>query len=351
MPLKVGFVYPSPRRALAAEVGAGRAPDTTLLGQNHLGAHGIQASIVDSLLTQVRWRWPFIRRLAWNLREVTAPFEAGPSDVLLTTVANVMPLCARLRRRVQVVVLNYGLCVIYTRSGRTRRRILSASLSSASHVVCLGESQRAELLSQIDLPQERVHVVRLGVDERYFIPRPEADGTGPDVLSAGRDLARDYKTLADALSGLDVRAEIGAFPHNVANISFPRHTRVRWVDIATLRTLYTGAGVIVIPQRADGYRYGSEGGGLTAFLEASAMARPIVATERAILHDYARDGENALLVPAEDPAALREAITTVLGNRELANRLGSAARRRVESELTTRHFAENIAPILHAAAP
>ena len=81
------------------------------------------------------------------------------------------------------------------------------------------------------------------------------------------------------------------------------------------------------------------------------MARPIVATERAILHDYARDGENALLVPAEDPAALREAITTVLGNRELANRLGSAARRRVESELTTRHFAENIAPILHAAAP
>jgi hypothetical protein len=36
--LRVAFVYPNPRSQLAREVDAGEAPDSTLLGQNHLAA-------------------------------------------------------------------------------------------------------------------------------------------------------------------------------------------------------------------------------------------------------------------------------------------------------------------------
>ena len=62
------------------------------------------------------------------------------------------------------------------------------------------------------------------------------------------------------------------------------------------------------------------------------------------------DGETALLVPPEEPEALADAIRRVLQDDELARRLGEAGRARVEAELTTRHFAERIAPILRAAA-
>jgi glycosyltransferase involved in cell wall biosynthesis len=89
---------------------------------------------------------------------------------------------------------------------------------------------------------------------------------------------------------------------------------------------------------------------LTALLEALAMAKPVVATERPILRDYVVDGETALLVPPEDPAALREAVQRVLGDEELAQRLGANGRARVEAALTTRHFAERIAPVLREAA-
>ena len=62
-----------------------------------------------------------------------------------------------------------------------------------------------------------------------------------------------------------------------------------------------------MPQRRDDYVYGSEGGGLTAILEAMAMGRPVVATERAILRDYIDDDVDGILVPPKirRPCAVR----------------------------------------------
>jgi len=83
-------------------------------------------------------------------------------------------------------------------------------------------------------------------------------------------------------------------------------------------------------------------------LEAMAMGRPIVASNRAILHDYVSDGVEALLVPPEDATALRAAIDRVLGDPELARSLGAAARARVESSHTSRGFAARLAPLLRS---
>ena len=234
-----------------------------------------------------------------------------------------------------VVVVNYGLCLIWERSSGARRRLLRASLRSAAAVVCLAESQRAQLLAQTGLPPRRVHVVPLGIDERYFAPRPAAPASAePYVLAVGKDLARDYGTFARAVEQLGVRAEIAAYPRNVEGIRLPAGTRAR----------------VQLPQRRDGHPYGSEGGGLTALLEGLAMARPVVASDRAILHDYVEDGVSALLVPPEDPAALAAAIGRVLAEPALGASVGLAGRAQVEAGLTSAHFAAGLAPILTAAA-
>jgi len=102
--------------------------------------------------------------------------------------------------------------------------------------------------------------------------------------------------------------------------------------------------------RRDGYPYGSEASGLTAFLEASACARPVVATERAILRDYLEPEQTGVLAAPEDPPSLREAIERVLSDRGLATRLGTSARAAVEERYTTRLFAERLAPLIREAA-
>jgi glycosyltransferase involved in cell wall biosynthesis len=340
----VAFVYPNPRAELAAQVARGEAPDSTLLGQNHLAALGIEAHVHDPALTRRGGG-----RLRWNLRELTLPWELGAAEVAFTPLAGLFPLAARARRHPRVVVVNYGLCTIWERSSRARRAVLSASLRSAAAVVCLGQWQRERLEEQTGA---RATTALLGIDERYFAPRPAPEPAAeeePYVLAVGKDLARDYGTFAEAVRRLGVRAEIAAYPRNLEGVRLPPRTRARAVSAGELRELYAGATCVVVPQRRQDYPYGSEGGGLTSLLETLAMARPLVATDRPILHDYVTDGETALLVPPEEPEALAGAVRRILEDAELARRLGEAGRARVEAELTTRHFAERIAPILHAA--
>jgi glycosyltransferase involved in cell wall biosynthesis len=344
--MRAAFVYQNARGPLVRAVERGEEPDSILLGANHLGEHGIAAVVHDPLLTR-RAVPPPLDRVAWNLRELMLPWELGRADVLFTPLAALLPLAARLRPGLRTIVVNYGLNLIHLRAGAARRRLLRASLRAAERVVCLGESQRQYVVEGIGARDDRTLTLLLPVDERWWSPRGAPDGE-PLVLTAGKDLARDFATFAAAVAGLDARAELAVLPRNLEGIRLPANATARRVGSSELRDLYARAAVVVVPQRADGYRYGSEGGGLTALLEAMAMAKPVVATERAILHDYVSDGEDALLVPPGDPAALREAIERVLGDSELAARLGRAARARVERAHTTRGFAGRLAPLLRS---
>jgi glycosyltransferase involved in cell wall biosynthesis len=168
------------------------------------------------------------------------------------------------------------------------------------------------------------------------------------VLTVGKDLARDFATFLAAVEALDVRVQLAVFPRNLRGLALPGNAEAGQLSPVELRDAYARAACVVLPQRDDTYPFGSEGGGLTALLEAMAMGKAIVASDRAIIRDYVDDGVEALLVPPEDPAALRAAVARVLGDRELAARLGAAARARVERAHTTPLFAAQLAPVLRA---
>jgi glycosyltransferase involved in cell wall biosynthesis len=343
--VRATFVFPNPRSALLAAVAAGEAPDSTLLGSNHLAPHGIDARVHDPLLSRIQLRAPF-DRVAWNLREVILPVELGRTDVVFTPLANVLPLAAR-ARRLPVVVVNYGLNLIWRRASPRRRTLLGRSLRTAARVVCLGESQRQELITAVRLPETNVLTLLLPVDAEFFAPAPEPKGE-TTVLTVGKDLARDFATFLAAVGQLDAGVQLAVYPRNLEGLELPSNAKARQLSPVELREAYARAACVVLPQRNDAYPFGSEGGGLTALLEAMAMAKPIVVSDRAIIRDYVDDGVEALLVPPEDPAALREAVERVLGDRELAQRLGLAARARVERAHTTPAFAARLAPVLRA---
>lgn len=345
--MRATFVYPNSRRDLLAGIERGEEPDSTLHGALFLGEHGIEARFHDPLLT----RLPLperLDRLAWNARELTTPYELRGTDVVFTPLAALLPLAAR-GRRLPVVAINFGLNLIWRRASRARRMLLRSSLRAAARVICLGEAQRSELIAAAGLDPERVVTLPIPVDATFFRPDGEHDGNGARVLTVGKDLARDYSTFLAAVQPLPVDATIVAHRRNVEGLDVPANADLRGgISFGELRELYAGAACVVLPQRGESYEYGSEGGGLTALLEAMAMGRPVVATDRAILRDYVDDGVEALLVPPEDPAALRGAIERVLGDSELARSLGSAARARVERAHTSPGFAARLAPVLRS---
>ena len=110
---------------------------------------------------------------------------------------------------------------------------MGAALRSAQAVVCFASAQREQLLRQHDLDPDRVHMVPFGVDERFYSPR-SAPANGY-VLAVGRDMARDYRTFASALDGLDARAIIVASERNLTDVKVPEQRR------ASARRLLPGA--------------------------------------------------------------------------------------------------------------
>jgi glycosyltransferase involved in cell wall biosynthesis len=77
-------------------------------------------------------------------------------------------------------------------------------------------------------------------------------------------------------------------------------------------------------------------------LEALAMARAIVATRIDGVMEVAQHGVTALLVPPGDPAALADASISLLKDKELASRLGTAGRTLAEERFSVSRMVEEV---------
>jgi glycosyltransferase involved in cell wall biosynthesis len=327
---------------------AGEAPDTGLWGQNHLRELGVDAVIRDSALRRSHLTPGLRHRVTWHARELVLPFELRDVDVVVTPLATVLPLTSRVVRGPKILVVSYHLLTALDRSGPLKRFAIRQSLASAAGVVTISTTSRDRLLDRTGLDPEKVSVVHLGVDDRWWQPLPPS----PDghVLAVGRDLARDYATLARAVDGLDRKTVIVAKEENLRGVQLPANVDVRSnIQQDELLALYAGASCIVVPLVSADDPRGSENSGTTALLEGMASAKPTIVTTRPFLDDYV-DKSATATVPPGDPDALRTAISAILDDPSRAQAMGLAGRALVETRFTTRRFAEQLASIIEAVA-
>lgn len=339
--MRVAFVYPNPRGDLPERVRRGEAPDTSLLGLDHLQALGVDAFAHDSLLRRSTPKHGLTHRASWYGREVALPWELRDADVIVTPLATLLPLFARLRRRPRVLLVAYHLVSAWDRAGKLRRSLQHASLAATAGILTSSTAAREGLLERTRLPPHHVRTATLGVDVDWWQPTPLPENG--HVLTVGRDLARDYETFGRALDGLNVRGVVVAKEENLRGVRLPENVEVRLnVGPDEVRDLYAGARCVVVPVRPTTDPRGTENSGTVALLEAMACGRPVVVTDRPYLRDYVSP-ETAVTVEAGDRVSLRTAIEDVLSDTDAAGALAAAARASVVASHSTRHFAERLA--------
>ncbi len=108
-----------------------------------------------------------------------------------------------------------------------------------------------------------------------------------------------------------------------------------------VRRILDDAGLFVLA--AIPHPSGAMDGIPVALMEAMASGIPVVATSISGIPELVRDGETGLLVPPGDPTALAEAMSTLLRDRELAERVALAAREVVEREFSLATETERLA--------
>jgi glycosyltransferase involved in cell wall biosynthesis len=102
----------------------------------------------------------------------------------------------------------------------------------------------------------------------------------------------------------------------------PRLAWLGWLESEEKDRLLREADVFVMPSRSEGLPM--------ALLEAMGYGMAVVATAAGGIPEALDDGSEGILVPAEAPQALAEALTRLAGDADLRERLGAAARQRVE---------------------
>jgi glycosyltransferase involved in cell wall biosynthesis len=101
-----------------------------------------------------------------------------------------------------------------------------------------------------------------------------------------------------------------------------------WIETTTaaddtaLAEFYNRCAVFLVPSRGEGF-------GLPA-LEAMACGAAVVSTDNGGVRDYARPGENILLAPVGDTAAMADQLELLLTDDELRRRMAAAGRSTAE---------------------
>lgn len=226
-------------------------------------------------------------------------------------------------------------------AGLVARPLLGIVLKRPNSRLILQNADDRDLLVTRGLVRpDAVSLIRgSGIDVKHFAVLPEPEGP-VTVGFVGRLLDdKGVRPLVEAhqklrAEGLEINLILAGTPDPENPTSIPPAELERWKDLASVelaghitdvREVWKRAHIAVLPSRREGLP--------KSLLEAASCGRAIVATDVPGCREVARAGENALLVPVDDPAALADAIGTLARNAALRHRFAQAGRALVESDM------------------
>lgn len=243
-----------------------------------------------------------------------------------------------------------------------RTRHLSCSFNNrliysfmADRVVTVGDSTRRYMVSEKGIPEGRVLTIPTGVDLTVFDPERNREnlraelGIPPDTLVFGSVAVfrrlKGHRYLLEATPGILKR-----FPGArllLAGEGPQEKNLQRTIDELKIREAILLPGfrkdVVRVLNTLDVFVFPSLEEALgTAVIEALAMGKPVVASRVGGIPEIIADGENGLLVDPEDPQALAEKVSLLLGNAPLRRALAARGRRTVSERYDNRQMVRGL---------
>lgn len=356
---RVHFLFNKPRAALLAAAREGLCPDELLYGMRTLQGLGWEVTTgddgfadyfgadflkaCDNLLSRGGRRTGFNFRQAWRLRHALRQ-----ADVVFAT-ADSSGLPVLLLKRLgllstPVVYGSIGLTEAFAGDRGPVYRWYRRLLPLASVVLAYARAEAEQLIADFSLPPGKARFVPFGVEADFFRGAGESSGR---PLAFGLDHRRDWPTLFTALYQTAVEFDVVANPDVLRGLTPPPGAHLSLPEsIDRLRDRLRQAPFVVLPVKDNVYS-----GGTISLLQAMAAGKAVIVSRtRAIADGYGlRDGENCLLTPPGDAAALAGAIGRLASDVALVRRLGDAAARHVRQHHSIQHLAAAINAALREA--
>lgn len=209
-------------------------------------------------------------------------------------------------------------------------------LNQADIITAVANSVASELDSY-GIDPNKVEVVGNGIDKDIFYPLKEKRNdkyilyTGRldyrkglfDLIECARYICKDYSDVSFLIVGKGILLD--NLRRRVDKLDLKERVRfLGFVDKETLIQLYQNATIYVLPSHYEGLP--------TVLLEAMSCGLSVVATSVSGNLDVINNGENGILVPPKSPKKMADAISLLLNNADMRERLQRNARKTIEEK-------------------
>lgn len=253
------------------------------------------------------------------------------------------------------LVYVHGEEVAIQRHYKWKRRLMPRFYNAAAAVVA-NSSNSKQLVVDLGVDPEKVHVVNPGVELERFRPGPRVPDGEIRLLSVGRlwprkgheQVLRAMALLKDRLPQLrywvaGTGGKFGELRELCSQLGLDDRVRfLGYVPDTELPLLYRQCDFFILAnRRLDDDDM--EGFGIV-FLEAAASGLPVIGGESGGVPDAVDHEGNGFLVDTEDPAAIAEVVERLTVDTQLRQQMSSAGRVWAES-FAWSHFAEQVLAI------
>ncbi len=204
-------------------------------------------------------------------------------------------------------------------------RLLRRAAKAADACVVWSRRSARGYAHELGLPVERFVVIPYQANHSKE-PAEEPLPRG-DYVFAGGDSERDYKTLLQAVEGLNTPVLLCTSNPALAAGEVPGNVVVVQAREPHFRRLMARARLVVVPLLGSRIRGAGEGTLLNAMWHRVA----VICADDVSAPEYIEPGVDGLVVPPGDAPALRDAIRSLWDDPEKARRMGLKGRAKVES--------------------
>ncbi len=339
-PPSVLFFFPQPAAKILAEIEASSAPSERLYGFVELRNRGWKVDFCDSRFNSKLFRKLLhygIRLIDWESIKKIARYDV---IVVKDDYSTPLTICARLLGK-KIVYMD---SMFALPKKALSRFFTSVNIRLASKTIAFSQSQIDLWVKSFKITKTRLALAHYGIDTNFYAPSQQINPAKPYVISTGRDLGRDFKTLIEAMDGTGLELKLVTLPYLLPEKArtYPWIEILEYIPYETLFQLYAGAEIAVVPLKS-GLTYPS---GIRAVLEAIALGRATIVTRTQVLEEYVQDREHVIYYEAENPSSLCKALELLQKDDQLKEQLEQRAKSWVREKYGMDTFVDRLEAIL-----
>ncbi len=215
----------------------------------------------------------------------------------------------------------------------------------ARRYITVSQTDANVATQRLGLSPKKVEVIHNGVPDTLQVADPKLNRG--IIMVARVDASKDYETALRAYSRVATDMQFTCIGHGTDSEEFSTYAR-SWATPAQDRLSLKGPSTQIAGELATSaiFVLASRWEGLPlSIIEAMRAGLPIVATDAGGVDELVDSGKNGYVVPIGAPAALRDALQTLVDDPELRSQFGAESRRRYKAMFQVEQMCEKVSGV------